>query len=543
MNNNNYKRPVTAIQKERSKKQTNKRNGKIFKISYLVYVSVLVILIGMALLYVNSVLSEYENEHPQRHIEKAISLLKEEASSGELWKKEGAPSLENNDFETSSNPQKLYGDMLNGDIRISSPKMLNETDCVYGVLYDDLLIAEITLRKVGQPEQKLAIINIQKYELVSYLPVSHTYSIELPQGVLVNSELFISVNNINLTEDMAETKPTGENVFTFKNLILKPKIEIKDAKGNSANYKLPENANGKIEFDNTLYTLTLPNTIFVSVDGDRQTGNLLEDGRLEYKIRLAKKSDVELSDLYENKIKYTGTTTVPLSYYTFTTNEKCTVTVDGKVVPNEAVNTFANPEYEKITEYVPELPMLSEYKIVVLKDNAEVSVVDGEGKAVSYDKDKHTQDLVDVSSGTYYETVPEEVTSEVNVIKTLEDWSLFMTCDLNFYGVSKHLIKSSHLYNVALKYNNSIDRTFINVHYLENPPFVEESATNFIWLTDNCFAVDIHFVKKMILTDGRRQADEMNERCYFVKYDDTKDNVNNPKWKLVYMKEIVDDAK
>ena len=83
---------------------------------------------------------------------------------------------------------------------------------------------------------------------------------------------------------------------------MKPKIEIKDAKGNSANYKLPENANGKIEFDNTLYTLTLPNTIFVSVDGDRQTGNLLEDGRLEYKIRLAKKSDVELSDLYENKI-------------------------------------------------------------------------------------------------------------------------------------------------------------------------------------------------------------------------------------------------
>ena len=138
---NNNKTPILEIQNYRSKKQPNKRGGKIFKISYLIYVSVLVILIAMALLYVNSVLSEYENEHPQRHIEKAISLLKEEAESGELWKKDGAPSLENNDFETAANPQKLYCDMLNGDIKISSPKLLNETDIVYGVTYNDLIIA------------------------------------------------------------------------------------------------------------------------------------------------------------------------------------------------------------------------------------------------------------------------------------------------------------------------------------------------------------------------------------------------------------------
>ena len=38
---------------------------------------------------------------------------------------------------------------------------------------------------------------------------------------------------------------------------------------------------------------------------------------------------------------------------------------------------------------------------------------------------------------------------------------------------------------------------------------------------------------------GGSVEDPMNDRFTFVKYDGTKDGVDNPEWKLVSMKEIV----
>ena len=54
-----------------------------------------------------------------------------------------------------------------------------------------------------------------------------------------------------------------------------------------------------------------------------------------------------------------------------------------------------------------------------------------------------------------------------------------------------------------------------------------------------CFSVDISFVKHMRLYYGARVDDPMNDRFYFVRYDDTDNGVNDPTWKLAGMKEIV----
>ena len=109
-----------------------------------------------------------------------------------------------------------------------------------------------------------------------------------------------------------------------------------------------------------------------------------------------------------------------------------------------------------------------------------------------------------------------------------------MSCDLDFYPLSKHLVYGSYQYNVAYKYSYSIDRTFTSIHGLKNPVFTGERVSNFVWLTDGCFSVDIRFVKHMIVS-GRDVDDEMNERCYFLKDADRK-------WKLIGMKEVLDDA-
>ncbi|MBE6671709.1 MAG: hypothetical protein E7593_05860 [Ruminococcaceae bacterium] len=518
-----------------------KAKKNIFKISYLIYVGVLVILVAAALLHVNSVLNEYEGEHPQRHIEKAVELLQKEAKDGTLWKKDGVPSMEGGEFESSADPKKDFIKKINGDIKFTAQKQINDTECSYGILSDGMQIAEVVLRKVGQPELKLAIINIQKYELVSYTPVSHKYTLNVPKDVELDTEVFITVNGTKLTKEHGKTNSDGDLIFTFENIYSKPVIEIKDTKGNVADYRLPDKVNGEIEYDNTFYTLTLPELLTVSVDGEKLSGETLSDGRLCYKIRLAKKAEVTLDDVFGNSVKYHGSSSVPLTYYTFMTSDKCTVTVDGNKVPDSVMTISANPEYKNFEAYVPNLPKLPVYSIVILKEDVNIVITDSTGKNVPYEKDKKVQDLTGISSPTPLDTVPANIAKEIDVLKTLENWSLFMSADLNFNGISGSLIKNSHQYNVAWAYYTSIDRTFVSRHTLHNPPFKDESVTNFVWLTDNCFSVDIKFVKQMWVT-GNLLDDEMNERCYFVKYDDTNDNKNNPTWKLVGMKEVVNDA-
>lgn len=117
-----------------------------------------------------------------------------------------------------------------------------------------------------------------------------------------------------------------------------------------------------------------------------------------------------------------------------------------------------------------------------------------------------------------------------------------MSADVPFNEISQYLVKGSYQYEVAKKYANGVDIKFISGHGLANPPFTEESVTNFIWIADNCFSVDVSFVKHMILRVGSRVDDPMNDRFYFVKYDDTEDGVDNPMWKIVSMKEIVEDG-
>ena len=140
------------------------------------------------------------------------------------------------------------------------------------------------------------------------------------------------------------------------------------------------------------------------------------------------------------------------------------------------------------------------------------------------------------------DAVPESVSAEVDVLQIAENWSLFMSNDLPFSTVAKDLIPSSYQYEVATKYANGIDITFTSIHTLLDPAFVDEKVTNFVWITDNLFSVDISFVKRMLLSSGTTIEDSMNDRFYFVKYDDTNDYSDNPTWKLLSMKEIVGNA-
>ena len=108
--------------------------------------------------------------------------------------------------------------------------------------------------------------------------------------------------------------------------------------------------------------------------------------------------------------------------------------------------------------------------------------------------------------------------------------------------MKQYLIKGSYLYNVAYKWVTNIDITFTFSHVLKNPPFTDEKVSNFVSYGENLFSCDIYFIKHM--EDLQDRSDEeikdvMNSTFYFMNYDETKDEVDNPHWVILDITEVL----
>ena len=257
-----------------------------------------------------------------------------------------------------------------------------------------------------------------------------------------------------------------------------------------------------------------------------------------YNITLLAEPSVAISDVFGNAVYYEGgNQQLPLTCTSVTVGSNYTVQVNGAAVPSEAVSERINPEFTHFADYAENLPTLCTYNIAVLQDNAEITVIDPLGKPVTLEEGTSEHDLS--SHAAVLDAVPHEVSSLVDVLQIAQMWSMFLTDDLSFEALEPHLIAGSYQHSVAVKYATGIDIQYTSKHTLFDPAFTENSVTNFTWITEDCFCVDISFVKHMRLYYGARVDDPMNDRFYFVYCDDTDNGVNDPAWKLAGMKEIV----
>lgn len=519
-----------------------KRKGN-FRFIFFVYVCVLIVACAAALVYVGSALREYEKASPRHLVDEAVENLRAEAADGTLWTRDGVPDMIGGKYESSADTKADFMRRIAGEVTYTQRTQISESECRYGIKADGFEIAEVILRAVGEPRQKLAIITINDYELVSYRPIVHNYTITVPSFVKIGDELTFSVNGTSLTADaFVEDSVKGTATATLDGIYSKPSISVSDKNGNVAAAGLPAGADGEVDFDSTLYELVLPSELEVYSDSVRLDGAPCADGRFTYSIRLARKSVITLRDLYGNTVEYGGGSSVPLTYTTIVASPDMKITADGVEIPSSAVTFGVNPDYELFEQYVTDLPKNPTYSVVVLRDDAKIECTDASGNVTTLDASNKLIDLT-ASDTPSDGAVPTDIASEINVLNVLESWSLFMSNDLDFYTLSAYLIPDSSQYNVASAYNSSIDKTFTSIHTLLDPAFTDESVTNFVRIGDNCFSVDISFVKHMKLSTGALMDDSMNERCYFVKYDSTNNYVNDPTWKLVGMKEIVNDGK
>ncbi len=501
------------------------KKGFSFWKCYVIYVVLLAVLVVAAVSYVSGKLREYEKELPEQRVEEALIQMREAIASGDFWSQYQMKEIAVGKFEKHLDIQEEYLKLFNKDGVTYSRKngAYDENTLAFVVESGEVPLAEVQLRSVGEPETMLAILTIQKWEVESVKPIIEAGDYELT----VPKEFDVTVNGIKLSAEDGVLDGENEMTYMMEDIYLEPEILIADKNGQTAPYTIKDH---KILPEIYYYVLTLPNMLTVSLNGENCESEAVDEHLNKYRICTFEKPEVMIRDAYGNEYSYEGGSQIPLTYMSVTADERYHLTIDGKAIAEEGITVSANKEYELLETYVEDLPQVCMYDIAILRENAELSVLDEKGREVAFESGLNSYDFTALRD--MEATVPEEVAAQVDVLDVAKKWSLFMTDDYPIGQLVSYLLPDSYQYKMAVRYANSIDITFTSSHVLRDPAFTEMKVGNFKQITEDCFSVDISFVKHMLLVKtGQKVDDPMNDRFYFV---------NRNGWKLAGMKEIVD---
>ncbi len=485
---------------------------------------------ALAVFYVRSLLVRYEEKQPERQVETAVESLKESASAGTLFSvyqnssgQTGA--ISGGKFETKDIKTAFSDAIASGELEYSLSLDKHEDDeLIYYVQSKGYKYAKITLKATSEPETKLLVFTFRDWTVgsVELLLEAHDYTLTVPAGINA------AVNGIALGESEVTSSDDETVTYTLDDIYLEPDVLITDSEGNRATYVIKNDA---IVPEIYNYSLTIPSVLEVRLNGAKIEGTDKGEGISYYSILRLNETSVEISDQFGNTIQYEGGNSIPLTYLRAMTPEGYTVKLDGEDITSKVSSYEVNDEFYLIKDIVEDLPKNLLLYVAVLRDDAAITLCDSDGTAVQYDSEKHN---IDLTSASYEDTVPWEITAEIDPLEVLEQWSLFTSNDVSFAQVAHYLYPDSYQYEMADEYANGIDITFTSVHSLGDPPFINESVKNYRRISDNCFSVDVSFTKIMIVA-GSTLEDSMDERVYFVRYGEG----YGQQWKLAAMKENV----
>lgn len=503
-----------------------------FKFFYIVYVVILAVLIFVAVLHVRSVLEEYEASLPEKKVEAAMEQLLSDAETGKFWTKYFLPEVVVGRFEEQFDIKSEYITRFNADeVEYVQKRSESEDELYYNLVNDGTVLAEIKLVAAGPKISKFLVLNYRQWKVEHVKPFvdNNDYTITVP------NEFKVVVNGIELTAEEGTASGAFETTYTVEGVYRQPSFEITDGDGNAVKYTI---SNFQVIPEFYYYNLTLPTALKVTVNGEAFKGKAVDQERMRYEVRLLEKPEVIISDFFGNEYRYEGGNKLDLTYMTIVADSRYSVLVDGAQVPVEAVESKVEAEYSMLEGYVAQVPEVCTYNIAVLKKDTVVSVADEKGNPVALEEGLTMYDFTGGVKGL--DEVPAEIAAEVDVLENAKNWSLFTSADVPFKEITKYLVADSYQYKVAKQYAGGVDITFFSAHYFANPAFTEETVGNFVWLTEDCFSVDVSFVKHMILSrTGEHRDDPMNERFYYIRVDETNDGVDNPTWKIVGIWKIV----
>ena len=202
--------------------------------------------------------------------------------------------------------------------------------------------------------------------------------------------------------------------------------------------------------------------------------------------------------------------------------EGFTLLLDG--TPVSADVNFAEaalPEFEYVAPYA-EVPAGLLYDLKGLAFEPKISALNNAGQEVA---------AVMTAPGVY--SVPSnfaETQEAMNRMAEIADplyigelWSQFMTDDVagsyhGFYTVVREckLLEGSNLYDLAERWADSVDITFVSNHVIT--AWNKESISNYIQYSEDLLSCDVYFEKEMRVA-GQQRVDVFDNRMYFVRID------------------------
>ncbi len=216
-----------------------------------------------------------------------------------------------------------------------------------------------------------------------------------------------------------------------------------------------------------------------------------------------------------------------------------TVLLNGVELPNDLQTGEAEilDEFQNFAQYT-DLPEMVTYEVSGLSYPPVVTALNEQGENAEFTADDGT---VDISYTYTTGEAAEELGSQVDALYITETWSKLMTDDLDGenHGIAQvraYLIPDSYLDNMAYDFANSVDIQFVSVHTLDE--FANESVSNYIMYSPNCFSCDVYFEKIMSVYENADRTDVFNSRVYFVNVTDAA--VATPGWYMVDMQTIIE---
>ena len=460
----------------------------VFPFVYFIFICLLFVGFIASIVYVNSVIKEYEATNIDAVVDDYVSKMAEKANNGKLIDVGAIPTDYSEAFENSDSIklhyEKLFcSDKLEIDFKVDDKSSEKSKEGIksYVVKVNDLILAELDVKLISKSKSKLFIFPVEEYKVIDVRPVfeKKSYTISVLTGFNVK------VNGVQLNEENG-TAVGGSGVdYVVNDLYTPPVFEISDSMGIVYEHELKGTKVGLPEIYN--YELVLPEALTVKVNGSIISGVSDDKGRVSYDIRFQETPEVLILDEFGYSVKYDGQNDIPLSVYTITAYATHTVVVDGLAIPASMTTNKSIVGYE----FLDGLAEVNQHKITILKDEPEVMAVDAAGNSVKLDMTNNVVDITGLVHSASGEELPADIANAVNVLDIAEKWSLFMSNDLEFSVLANYLIPGSFQYNAANTYNSSVDKTFTSPHTLLDPPFRNEEVRNFVRLSDNCFAVDI----------------------------------------------------
>lgn len=262
--------------------------------------------------------------------------------------------------------------------------------------------------------------------------------------------------------------------------------------------------------------------------GDKLVSTVSLKSKKNYtKMAILTITEWEVEDIktYFDKGIYNISITIPEAYKAFVNNIEVTDFESG---------SGDSKELERLTKYV-NIDKSKNVKIDNLVFEPKVKIVDEKGSDVAFENKNgeiiFKKEYKQISS---YEEASKYIKDDFNILELAKNYSLFLTDDLKgaSHGLDKltpYLIRDSYMYNMAYNWAHNVDITFVSRHTLKNPTFTNETIKDCIIYSEDAFSCVVHLEKNMIV-NGQDRVDTMNDRLFFVYYENG--------YKLVDMKAV-----